>query len=598
MQRGVDEPLAASSSRATSGTLLADLWETQTWRLFPLLLLAVVGGTVLVPFVPSMMTDFFASRRAGQPMHCEGYAKGQAPAACQDAHADAWAAWTSFASQAVVSLLCTPAIGAWSDMHGRRPFLLAAELCGLLPLLILLLHINTGCSLLFYYAAQVLSSSISSIAVALAYLADRLAPQHRAGGFGLLMAVFSVGMFIGPVAGAALRSPAAAGWVALGAALSCVPYTLALLPESLSEQAKQEARRHHALHAAPAPGGGGGRGRGADAPWAAWRALSILLRSPLFRKLTLCMMLTGLVMEGIQDMLLQYLQLKLDFRVNDQAGGLSTFFRLLGIAFATQKWEAYAAVSLGTLGAWAGRGRGRGARVGGIAHATGHGDAAWLRLHPLGPPLGPRRAAPPAPTPRLTHPDLSPPPLLLGAGAMSFPTISSIKSNNAKEHEQGSVQGALFGARALASGIGPLLFAQLFPMFTRTSSSLPYFPGAPFVVGAVLALGGVAVACAIPVDAGGSAGSMGGGAGRKLPWCSDEEEGSGPRSAPPGGGPQGHAPSARQQQRQQQQHAGGGGGGSGGSLRAEAEAAALAAAAEGGQRVDERSWLLPHGRAS
>ena len=35
---------------------------------------------------------------------------------------------------------------------------------------------------------------------------------------------------------------------------------------------------------------------------------------------------------------------------------------------------------------------------------------------------------------------------------MSFPTISSIKSNNAHEHEQGSVQGALYGARALASG--------------------------------------------------------------------------------------------------------------------------------------------------
>lgn len=38
------------------------------------------------------------------------------------------------------------------------------------------------------------------------------------------------------------------------------------------------------------------------------------------------------------------------------------------------------------------------------------------------------------------------------AGSMSFPTISSIKSNNAQEHEQGSVQGALYGARALASG--------------------------------------------------------------------------------------------------------------------------------------------------
>lgn len=60
---------------------------------------------------------------------------------------------------------------------------------------------------------------------------------------------------------------------------------------------------------------------------------------------------------------------------------------------------------------------------------------------------------------------------------MSFPTISSIKSANAQEHEQGSVQGALYGARALASGTGPLLFAALFSAFTRTDSPLPYFPG-------------------------------------------------------------------------------------------------------------------------
>ena len=41
---------------------------------------------------------------------------------------------------------------------------------------------------------------------------------------------------------------------------------------------------------------------------------------------------------------------------------------------------------------------------------------------------------------------------ICSAGSMSFPTISSIKSCNAAEHEQGSVQGALYGARALASG--------------------------------------------------------------------------------------------------------------------------------------------------
>lgn len=47
------------------------------------------------------------------------------------------------------------------------------------------------------------------------------------------------------------------------------------------------------------------------------RAARILLRSPLFKRLTLCMMLTGVVSEGLQDLLVQYLKLKIGFGVAD-----------------------------------------------------------------------------------------------------------------------------------------------------------------------------------------------------------------------------------------------------------------------------------------
>ncbi len=43
---------------------------------------------------------------------------------------------------------------------------------------------------------------------------------------------------------------------------------------------------------------------------------------------------------------------------------------------------------------------------------------------------------------------------------------------------QGTIQGALYGAKALAQGIGPLIFAALFSACTRSDSPLPYFPGA------------------------------------------------------------------------------------------------------------------------
>ena len=39
------------------------------------------------------------------------------------------------------------------------------------------------------------------------------------------------------------------------------------------------------------------------------------------------------------------------------------------------------------------------------------------------------------------------------------------------------LQGALYGAKALATGTGPLLFAAMFAAFTKTDSPLPYFPG-------------------------------------------------------------------------------------------------------------------------
>lgn len=51
---------------------------------------------------------------------------------------------------------------------------------------------------------------------------------------------------------------------------------------------------------------------------------------------------------------------------------------------------------------------------------------------------------------------------------MAYPAISGIKANAVPAHEQGAVQGALSGATALASGIGPLVFNQLWRWATIT----------------------------------------------------------------------------------------------------------------------------------
>ena len=51
--------------------------------------------------------------------------------------------------------------------------------------------------------------------------------------------------------------------------------------------------------------------------------------------------------------------------------------------------------------------------------------------------------------------------VLSAISLVSFPAVSGLKSNNVTDSQQGSVQGALYGARALAQGLGPLLFGSL-----------------------------------------------------------------------------------------------------------------------------------------
>ena len=95
------------------------------------------------------------------------------------------------------------------------------------------------------------------------------------------------------------------------------------LPASPARQARLCHAQHHHQDAAPgapgSPGGssGGGGGGGGVVALSTLRAARILLRSPLFKRLTLCMMLTGVVSEGLQDLLVQYLKLKMEFGVAD-----------------------------------------------------------------------------------------------------------------------------------------------------------------------------------------------------------------------------------------------------------------------------------------
>jgi hypothetical protein len=85
-----------------------------------------------------------------------------------------------------------------------------------------------------------------------------------------------------------------------------------------------------------------------------------------------------------------------------------------------------------------------------------------------------------------------------------FPALTAVKSNNAAPHEQGAVQGAIFGARSVAMGVGPLFFAALFALFTKTPeqrSQLPFLPQAPFIAALGLIAIGLLLALSLPKSA-------------------------------------------------------------------------------------------------
>ena len=70
-------------------------------------------------------------------------------------------------------------------------------------------------------------------------------------------------------------------------------------------------------------------------------------------------------------------------------------------------------------------------------------------------------------------------------GGVAGPALQGIMSTQVPGNAQGELQGGLTGLVSLTSIFGPMLMTGLFHTFTDKSAGI-YFPGAPFVMGAVL----------------------------------------------------------------------------------------------------------------
>jgi DHA1 family tetracycline resistance protein-like MFS transporter len=78
--------------------------------------------------------------------------------------------------------------------------------------------------------------------------------------------------------------------------------------------------------------------------------------------------------------------------------------------------------------------------------------------------------------------------LLTFVFALAYPSMNALASQRAPANAQGELQGAVAMLYSLSSIAGPPLMTQVFGHFSHLDAVV-YFPGAPFVLAAILTLG-------------------------------------------------------------------------------------------------------------
>lgn len=216
-----------------------------------------------------------------------------------DQHAYQDAEFAAGVVQAVSGLLTffgSPFIGVLSDSMGRRPLLILAQATSMVPTALILLYSRGTLSLWPYFVAQATSGLIQSTAILLAFVADTLSPANRAAGFGLVLAFFSFSLLATPLA-ATFIPDRYIFTVAIGAGAASTLYAAAVVPETLMPHLRKPWTVDKVRTTRERGGGRAGWRRPPNPPPPVGPQLNpvkdvgILVRTRLFRRLTLCVMI-------------------------------------------------------------------------------------------------------------------------------------------------------------------------------------------------------------------------------------------------------------------------------------------------------------------
>jgi MFS transporter, DHA1 family, tetracycline resistance protein len=345
--------------------------------------------------------------------------------------------WLLF-SFAITQFLFSPLVGNLSDRYGRRPVLLASLFGFSIDYLVLAF----APTLAWLFAGRVIAGITgASMTTASAYIADISTPETRAKNFGMIGAAFGLGFIIGPAIGGLLGNLGARVpfMVAAGLCMLNFLYGLFILPESLPTGNRRSFEWTRAI-----PG------------------VSLL-------KLRRYPALAGLIF----SLLLVYIG-------SHAVHSNWSFFTIERFGWST----GMIGVSLAVVGLLVGAVQGGLTRV--VNPKLGNEKSVYtgLALYALGMLLFAF-----ASQSWMMFVFLIP----YCLGGICGPALQAIMAGYVPSNEQGELQGSLTGLMSLTTIIGPPLMTNVFAYFTGKSAPV-YFPGAPFLLGAVFMIGSVVTA--------------------------------------------------------------------------------------------------------
>ena len=341
-------------------------------------------------------------------------------------------------SFAFSQFLSAPILGGLSDKYGRRP-ILSISLFGFgLNYLLTAWAPTIG----WLFLARIFSGITSATTTTgSAYIADVSAPEKRAQNFGLIGAAFGLGFIIGPVIGGflgeyGLRVPFLA---AAGLTFINWLYGFFVLPESL----KVENRRAYSWKRANPLG-----------------SLLQLKKYPIIIGLIAALFFVHFASHSTQSIWTYYTMLKFDWSPI-MIGWSLGFVGLMVVLVQGVLVRKFIPVI----------GENKGIYIGLSFYVIGFilfafASEGWMMFA------------------------FCIPYVLSG---LSGPSMQSIMTRQVESNAQGELQGAIASVVSLTAALAPPVMTGIFYKFTQDSAPI-FFPGAPFILGAILAIVSIVLA--------------------------------------------------------------------------------------------------------